>query len=387
MSARQIPQVSIYHSILWSKYKGVVFSEVYSQSNDRGVETSFIQVAETEVQRVGLTGIDLSYHRYPYRLLFHGAYENVPLYRRVIALARDVIKNRSDLIVLPNYDRIEYWVMLGLCMLLRRKRAVICDSTGHDSARQPWKEVAKRVFFRHCDGYFCYGIRSKQYLLSYGVDEVKIKYRRQAAALPHEYHSQRICAYYQNAPLASSAAPSFLYIGRFSKEKGLFDLLDAFHDLRKKLPASTLNLVGDGPLKSSLAERVAALGLGSSVTFRGSMNLEKIAPFLLASSALVLPSRHEPWGLVVNEALSYGCPVVVSDVCGCVPELVRDGVTGFSFPVGNVAALSQAMLAAVALSADRPSVAKRCLDVIAAYSPQNSASQMLDGCIQIIAAA
>jgi glycosyltransferase involved in cell wall biosynthesis len=88
--------------------------------------------------------------------------------------------------------------------------------------------------------------------------------------------------------------------------------------------------------------------------------------------------------LVVNEALSYGCPVVVSNVCGCVPDLVIDGVTGYSFPVGNVDALAKAMLLTAEMSADRVSVAKRCLEVIAGFTPERAASQILDGCTRMI---
>jgi len=384
MNTRSFPQVAIYHSILWSKYKGVVFSEVYSQSNLRGVDTSFIQVAETEAQRVALAGIDLSYHRYPYRLLFEGSYDSVPLHRRVIALSRDVIKNPCDLVVLPNYDRFEYWVMLMICMLIRRKRAVVCDSTLYDRPRPLWKEIAKGMFFRRCDGYFCYGIRSKEYLLGYGVDEFKVKYRRQAAALPHDYDASQILNHYKSRTNDPRPTVSFIYVGRFSKEKGLGDLLDAFRKVHETIPGAKLNLVGAGALNSSLIERVEKLGLSSTVCFLGSMNLEQFAPLLMESAALVLPSNSEPWGLVVNEALSYGCPVVVSNVCGCVPELVRDGITGYSFPVGDVAALAQAMISAAQMSINRFEVAKQCLDIIAPYSPQNSAAQMLDGCIAIM---
>ena len=66
--------------------------------------------------------------------------------------------------------------------------------------------------------------------------------------------------------------------------------------------------------------------------------MEEIGRLFERGAALVLPSHSEPWGLVVNESLSYGCPVVVSDICGCVPDLVLDGVTGYSFPVGDVPA-------------------------------------------------
>jgi glycosyltransferase involved in cell wall biosynthesis len=88
--------------------------------------------------------------------------------------------------------------------------------------------------------------------------------------------------------------------------------------------------------------------------------------------------------LVVNEALSYGCPVVVSNVCGCVPDLVIDGVTGYSFEVGNIEALSKAMLQTAEMSNDRAAAAKRCLEVIAGFTPERAASQILDGCARII---
>jgi glycosyltransferase involved in cell wall biosynthesis len=100
--------------------------------------------------------------------------------------------------------------------------------------------------------------------------------------------------------------------------------------------------------------------------------------------ALVLPSHSEPWGLVVNEALSFGCPVVVSDRCGCVPELVIDGVTGYAFQAGDVGALCAAMLSVCRLSQDRLTTAAACLRVIAAYSPERAALRMLQGCTQFL---
>jgi glycosyltransferase involved in cell wall biosynthesis len=76
--------------------------------------------------------------------------------------------------------------------------------------------------------------------------------------------------------------------------------------------------------------------------------------------------------------------VVVSNVCGCVPDLVIDGVTGYSFEVGDVEALSQAMLSAVKMAEDRVAVAKKCLAVISEYTPKRAALQILDGCTRII---
>jgi glycosyltransferase involved in cell wall biosynthesis len=376
-------RVAIYHNILWAKYKGVVFSQVHSRGGVRGIATSFIQIAETEEARVALGAVDLSYHQYPFRLLFRGAYSNSSLGQRIIALAMDLFRNPSDLVVIPGYHRAEHWAMLALCMVLRRKRAVFCDSTQYDQPKVMWKEFAKRLFFGWCDGFFCYGIRSKEYLMSYGVEESKIYYRCQAAALPHEYDAGAVLGRYTANPKTNAGSPRFIYVGRLSREKGIDDLLSAFRIVLASMPQAKLDIVGAGPLKRQLVAQAAELGIENSVTFCGSKSLDEIALQFEKSAALVLPSHSEPWGLVVNEALSYGCPVVVSNSCGCVPDLVMDNVTGFSFDAGNVDDLANALMSATRMSANRADVARKCLEVISNYTPERAATQILDGCMRI----
>src|SRR5882672_5596007 len=376
--------IAIYHNILWSKYKGGVFSQVYAQSMARGIGTSFIQIAETEDERVGLGDVDLSYHNYPFRLLFRGVYTHPSRWRRVVTLVQDVFKYPSDLVVMPGYHRVEYWAMLFICILLRRKRAVFCDSTEFDRPKTNWRELAKRVFFSGCDGFFCYGIRSKEYLMKYGAEESKIIYRYQAAALPHEYDPAHVLARYEALPPTAADIRRFTYVGRFSIEKGINDLLEAFALVFAEDRGARLDLVGAGPLREALVARVDELGLGGVVTFLGAKSIIEIAELFMNSTASVLPSHSEPWGLVVNESLSYGCPVVVSNVCGCVPDLVIDGVTGYSFDAGNIGELTNALRSVIEMAADRAAVAKNCLRVISGFTPNRAAAQILDGCARIV---
>jgi glycosyltransferase involved in cell wall biosynthesis len=218
------------------------------------------------------------------------------------------------------------------------------------------------------------------------VTERKIYHGCQAAALPHRYDASAVLGYYEKSPIKATTGPRFLYVGRLATEKGLFDLLEAFRRVHEQLPESKLDFVGTGLVEAELMERTTALGLRSVVEFHGSKGPDDIGPLYMSSTALILPSRTEPWGLVVNEALSYGCPVVVSNICGCVPELVRDGVTGYSFPSGDVGALAAAMISVVRMSADRCSVAKKCLDLIAQYTPERAADSILRGCVSILEA-
>jgi glycosyltransferase involved in cell wall biosynthesis len=377
-------RVRIYHNNLWARYKGAIFSKMFENSGRSGVSTTYVQVVETSLNRQDLGGTDRSYHQYPYRLLFAGPTERIPWYKLSTSLSADLLRNPSDLVILPGYNRLEYWAMLIVCIMLRRKRAVFCDSTALDNERIAWKEKAKAYFFRRCHGFFCYGIRSKEYIASYGIDPRKIYDGCQAAALAHGYDAAAIRAYYAGDSHSAASSSRFLYVGRLATEKGLFDLLEAFRRVHGHDPEATLHLAGSGAIEQELRQRTRTLGIESAVKFLGTKTPEEIGGLLMGSTAMILPSYKEPWGLVVNEALSFGCPVVVSDVCGCVPELVRDGVTGYSFPAGDVDALAKAMMSAARLSKDRKGVARCCLDVIANFTPERAAARILHGCVSIL---
>ena len=77
--------------------------------------------------------------------------------------------------------------------------------------------------------------------------------------------------------------------------------------------------------------------------FAGFRNQSELPRFFQLADVFVLPSRHEPWGLIVNEAMASGCPVIVSTDVGCHADLVTDGVEGCVFPVGDIPALTQAL--------------------------------------------
>jgi glycosyltransferase involved in cell wall biosynthesis len=202
--------------------------------------------------------------------------------------------------------------------------------------------------------------------------------------LPRGYSPAKVLEHYETQWAGREDEPTFLYVGRLSVEKGLDDLFSAFCAVYKAFPKAKLDLVGSGPLAEELKQRVARLEMSHAISFLGSKPLDEIAPLFMRSTALVLPSHSEPWGLVINEALSYGCPVVVSSACGCVPDLALDGVTGYAFEVSDVDALAQAMTRITKFSNDRANVARKCLEVISNYTPERAATQILDGCVRMV---
>jgi glycosyltransferase involved in cell wall biosynthesis len=371
-------RVDIWHNILWSRYKGEVFSAIEEIVEKKEFEIRFIQIAETDSDRVGLSGIDLSYHRYPYTLLFRGALNRVPAIRRVLTLFWRALLTDADLVLLAGYERLDYWMQL-LALKLRRKRvAVFCDSTIFDRPQAFSKGMLKSLFFRVVDAIFCYGTRSMEYVAHYGADPAKIFKRCQAAAIPHDYSVRRALAD-RLAAAARPTAPRYLYVGRLSPEKDLETLFDAFARVAAGLPEATLVLVGAGPSEGALRAAAVRLRIDHAVTFAGSRSGTDLFQEYSRASCLILPSRSEPWGLVVNEALSFGCPVIVSRNCGCVPELVVEGKTGFSYQTGSVAELAERMIAVTTCFADIDATARACIEQIKEFSPRAAAEQIIFG--------
>jgi glycosyltransferase involved in cell wall biosynthesis len=127
-----------------------------------------------------------------------------------------------------------------------------------------------------------------------------------------------------------------LYVGRLVEAKGLLDLVEALDALGAGAP--TVVAAGEGPLASALE---------ASGHFRllGFQDQNRLIDLYALADAFVLPSRDEPWGVVVNEALACGTPVIASDAVGAAEDLITDGVNGLIVPAGDTAALAGALTA------------------------------------------
>jgi len=148
------------------------------------------------------------------------------------------------------------------------------------------------------------------------------------------------------AALGLDEGPLLLYVGRIAPIKGLATLLDAVARLSARIPGLRLLVVGgeaDEPLDGheiTLRRRTAALGIDGAVRFVGAQPQHALRDFYGAADALVLPSYYESFGMVALEAMACGTPVIASRVGG-LTTTVRDGVTGFLVPEGDVTALAE----------------------------------------------
>jgi len=206
-----------------------------------------------------------------------------------------------------------------------------------------------RHIYRNADAIVTYGEHVKQYLLSLGVTQEKIFVAPHA--VDNEQYSQSVSiAAIESLREDLRLTPTdrvVLYLGRLEESKGLEYLLEAFR--RVTAQNAVFVVAGDGSKREALLKMSAEYGIEGRVRFAGYVPPESTLPYYAMAHALVLPSvrtrrEREPWGLVVNEAMNQGVPVIASDSVGAaVGGLVQEGINGFVVPERDSAALAMAI--------------------------------------------
>ena len=138
-----------------------------------------------------------------------------------------------------------------------------------------------------------------------------------------------------------------LFLSKLTAKKRADDLIRAFAVIERQFANARLVIAGSGAQAEQLRNLAADLNL-ERLVFVGFHNQSELPGLYAACDVFVLPSANEPWGLVVNEAMAAGLPVIVSDEVGAAPDLVEGKGTGIVFPCGNVTALAQALATLIA---------------------------------------
>lgn len=180
-----------------------------------------------------------------------------------------------------------------------------------------------------------FGETFPSFLMPYAVNNAFFAARAEEAAATRSQ--------LQNELGLDPTRPVILFASKLQERKHADHLLEAFIGLRATSDLQPyLLIVGDGEMRAALEKRAAESGV-DGVHFLGFRNQGELPRFFDVSDVFVLPSRHEAWGLITNEAMAAGLPVVVTGDVGCAADLVRNGENGFVYTVGDVAALRAAL--------------------------------------------
>lgn len=267
---------------------------------------------------------------------------NTPEIREIIR------KNRFDAFMVHGWYNLSCWQAFQACWSTGTPLLVRSDSqlnAQKSTLKKMAKDLAYPKFFGRYDVCLPYGKRSAEYFEHFGGRQIVVAphfvdndwfAERAGTAIRHRKDIRNKWGIHEDAFV-------FLFAGKFEQKKRPTDIVNAIARLIGKRAGNTaLLMVGHGLLRSACEQMARDLTL--PIYFAGFLNQTEIPAAYAASDCLVLASDGgETWGLVVNEAMACGLSAIVSDACGCVPDLIVEGQTGFSYPCGDVEMLAELM--------------------------------------------
>ena len=231
---------------------------------------------------------------------------------------------QPDAVICVGYNSKYIWAMSLGCKLL--KIPCILYSVGWHNSKRGWKfkEFAKHYYVKNFfNGAIVTGERAAEYSERLGISKSKIfkvgnVVDNSHFAKPYKFVTDDLPRDY------------FLTVSRLSPEKNIDGLLKAYEIYYQNGGKWHLCIAGTGPIKDNLIKSIPP-SIKGRIHWLGWVRYKDLPGIYQKSRCLILPSTYELWGLVVNEAMATGKPVLVSKMCGCQPELCHEGINGFSF--------------------------------------------------------
>ncbi len=300
---------------------------------------------------------------------------------------REVVGRRYDVVWLHGYNHPTSLLaaagarLAGARLLIREDQTLL-------HPRPWWRQAAKtvvlRALFSQATGLYV-GVESRRYFARYGMPAHRL------VAAPHcvdnqTFRERAVTLGRERAAIRArfgitDDAPVVLFCGKLIERKQPLALVEAYERVRRQ-SACWLLLVGDGAQRAAIEDLVRRREI-PGVLLAGFLNQSELPAAYTAADLLVLPSaRHETWGLVVNEAMNFALPLVVSDKVGCARDLVRPEWNGFVVPHRDLDALAHAIRTLVEHPRMRVAFGERSRELVDQYSIERCAAGIVGACLK-----
>ena len=312
--------------------------------------------------------------------LFQQPYEELSQ-RQIIQAAKAFLeREKPDVAIVADYSRPSMRFIARWVKKHGGKTILPAVSWGGDHRRWVLKELAKGWMVRHLfDAVCASGERAQAYFRGLGFSQQQMW--KQFNVVDNEHFSEGAEQVRKNGPAIRKefGLPDhyFLFVGALEPWKNVSVLLDSYADYRRNGGLWDLVVVGDGSQLKTLQVK-AKQELIPGLVFTGMKKHKETPTYYGLASCLVVPSISEPWGLVINEAEAAGLPILASNKCGCVPELVHRGINGYIFEPTDRRELTRLMLLMSGGALDLEAMGQASRQIVSNYTPDHWADALAD---------
>lgn len=301
------------------------------------------------------------------------------------SLRSHLLELEPDAVAMPGWGFQFSRAALAWCSENGISSILMSESKEDDEKRRWWKEWAKGwMYVQRYDAALVGGSSHQEYLQKLGLPESRVF---RGNNVVDNAHFLKVATEARQDPQAARLRqpklpqrPYFFAATRFIKRKNLRFLLEAYafyFGLAGREAAWDLVIAGSGEEEPAVRAFLRKEALENNVHLPGFLEYQAIGDWYGLAKAFIHPARHEQWGLVVNEAMASGLPVLVSNSCGCYPELVVEGVNGFGFSPTEPRQLAHLLLRFSSGRVDLDSMGRAALVHIQNFSPEHFASGLL----------
>lgn len=280
------------------------------------------------------------------------------------ALKQCLNQLKPNVVVLPGWSFPFTREGLKWCYQYKALSILMSESKEDDAPRTWWRELIKSWLIKPYKAALVGGQAHKRYLIKLGMPT-------NAIFLGYDVVGNDFLQPDKIQSLPSPLKkPYFLAINRFVPKKNLLFLISSYADYRRTVGNSAWDLIlsGDGQQRPQIEQLIADLGLKDVVHLPGFLQQDELLPYFAHANCFIHASIQEQWGLVVNEAMAAGLPVLVSNRCGCFEDLVIEGLNGFGFDPENSQQLTDLMLKVSSKEIDLAKMGKAALEHIQKFS-------------------
>jgi glycosyltransferase involved in cell wall biosynthesis len=304
-------------------------------------------------------------------------------------ISRAIADTNPDVVMITGWYSVTLVRALIACRRLGFPTLYRGDShllSGPRNWKRPLWNLKTGFLLRQFDGFLSPGQRVNEYLRWYRVAPHRIfrvphavdNEMFAATAAPFQRPEARAAARRRLGIAPDAFVP--LFVGKLVPSKRPTNIVRAAARLER---GTSVVFVGSGALEDEL--RTVAAELGVDLRLVGFLNQTELGEAYAIADCLALPSDYpETWGLVVNEALATGLPCVVSDAVGCAPDMIRDGESGYVYPLGNVEALAAAFAKVRWRKAEEYDWRPRCRRIVAEFSYDAMTAGLVRACRSVI---
>jgi glycosyltransferase involved in cell wall biosynthesis len=299
------------------------------------------------------------------------------LKQKVFDTLRDI---NPDVVAVNGWSEAGAFASLKWCIKNKVPAIVMSESTEFDTARIRLKELVKKKIVGKFSSALVGGKPHADYIHKLGIPRSRIFQKYDVIDNSHFYSlaeevKRNINFYSQKLNLSKNF---FLASSRFIPKKNLYRLVEAYSIYKKEtdIDGWDLILLGDGEMRMSLESLINRLGIQNNVFLPGFIQYNELPYYYGSAKAFIHASISEQWGLVVNEAMASGLPILLSSKCGCAIDLLHDGQNGLLFDPLDTGDLANKMILFNSDRINQSDMSKKSLEIISNFTPEHFAENL-----------